>query len=44
MNFDGKSIPQSLDEFTIVESANPISQGNTGTCWSSQLLHFMKVK
>ncbi|MEC7646510.1 MAG: C1 family peptidase [Bacteroidota bacterium] len=33
MNFDGKSIPQSLDEFTIVESANPISQGNTGTCW-----------
>ena len=33
MNFDGKQIPQSLDEFTIVESAEPISQGNTGTCW-----------
>jgi bleomycin hydrolase len=33
MNFDGKQIPQSLDEFTIVEAENPISQGNTGTCW-----------
>ena len=26
MNFDGKQIPQSLDEFTIVEAENPISQ------------------
>jgi len=33
MNFDGKQIPQSLDEFTIIDAANPISQGNTGTCW-----------
>lgn len=33
MNFDGKQIPQSLDEFTIVKAENPISQGNTGTCW-----------
>ena len=33
MNFDGKEIPQSLDEFTIVEVEDPISQGNTGTCW-----------
>jgi bleomycin hydrolase len=33
MNFDGKQIPQSLDEFTIVDAAEPISQGNTGTCW-----------
>ena len=33
MNFDGKQIPQSLDEFTIIEAENPISQGNTGTCW-----------
>ncbi len=33
MNFDGKEIPQSLAEFTIIESENPISQGNTGTCW-----------
>jgi len=33
MNFDGKEIPQSLDEFTIVKAEDPISQGNTGTCW-----------
>ena len=33
MNFDSKQIPQRLDEFTIVEAENPISQGNTGTCW-----------
>jgi bleomycin hydrolase len=33
MNFDGKQIPKSLDEFTIVAAENPISQGNTGTCW-----------
>ena len=33
MNFDGKQIPQSLKEFTIVAAENPISQGNTGTCW-----------
>ena len=33
MNFDGKEIPQSLDEFTLVASENPTSQGNTGTCW-----------
>ncbi len=33
MNFDGKQIPQSLDEFTVVEAEDPISQGNTGTCW-----------
>ena len=44
MNFDGKEIPQSLDEFTIVEAEEPISQGNTGTCWCFELLHFMKVK
>jgi bleomycin hydrolase len=33
MNFDGKKIPESLADFTIIESENPISQGNTGTCW-----------
>ena len=33
MNFDGKKIPQSLEEFTIIEFTDPISQGNTGTCW-----------
>ena len=33
MDFEGKKIPKSLEEFTIVETAEPISQGNTGTCW-----------
>lgn len=33
MNFDRKKIPQSLEEFTIIDVADPISQGNTGTCW-----------
>ena len=33
MNFDGKQIPQSLEEFSIVKAEDPISQGNTGTCW-----------
>ena len=33
MNFDGKKIPQSIDEFTIIDVNEPISQGNTGTCW-----------
>ena len=33
MSFEGKEIPKSLDEFTVVKSADPISQGNTGTCW-----------
>ena len=33
MNFDGKKIPQSLEEFTIIDVADPISQGSTGTCW-----------
>ena len=44
MNFDGKKIPQSLEEFTIIDVADPISQGNTGTCWCFQLLLSMKVK
>ena len=31
MNFDGKKF-QSLEEFTIIDVNEPISQGNTGTC------------
>ena len=33
MNFDNKEIPESLEEFKVVKSEDPISQGNTGTCW-----------
>ena len=28
-----EKIPQSLEEFTIIDVYEPISQGNTGTCW-----------
>ena len=40
MNIDDKKIPKSLDEFTIVKSENPISQGNTGTCWCFSTISF----
>ena len=40
MNFDEKKIPQSLDEFTIVHASDPISQGNTGTCWCFSTISF----
>ena len=33
MNYEGKKIPKNLNEFTIVDVSDPISQGNTGTCW-----------
>jgi bleomycin hydrolase len=33
MNFENKDIPKDLNEFTIVKNTDPISQGNTGTCW-----------
>ncbi len=33
MDFNNKKIPESIDEFNIVVSEQPISQGNTGTCW-----------
>ena len=40
MNFDNKEIPQNLNEFIIVESEDPISQGNTGTCWCFSTISF----
>jgi bleomycin hydrolase len=33
MDMSDLELPQSLEEFTIVEVEDPISQGNTGTCW-----------
>lgn len=33
MNFDGKEIPKKIEDFIIIPSEEPISQGNTGTCW-----------
>tara|TARA_B100000214_G_scaffold22343_1_gene14855 strand:- start:1192 stop:2400 length:1209 start_codon:yes stop_codon:yes gene_type:complete len=40
MIIDNKAIPQSLEEFTIVNMEDPISQGNTGTCWSFSTISF----
>ena len=40
MNLDDKDIPKNLNEFTIVKSENPISQGNTGTCWCFSTISF----
>lgn len=33
MNYEGVDVPKSLDEFTKVYAGNPVSQGETGTCW-----------
>ena len=40
MIIDNKEIPQSLEEFTIVNVEDPISQGNTGTCWCFSTISF----
>ena len=45
MNFDGKQIPKSLDEFTIVELQKILSHKETQVHVGVFLpLHFMKVK
>ena len=33
MSFKDIDIPNSLEEFSIIENEDPVSQGNTGTCW-----------
>jgi len=33
MDFTGKDLPKSIDEFETVWCNDPLSQGNTGTCW-----------
>ena len=33
MSLDGKVIPQNISEFTRAWCTDPLSQGNTGTCW-----------
>jgi len=33
LNPEGKDLPKSVDEFKTVWCNNPLSQGNTGTCW-----------
>lgn len=33
MDYSGVDIPKSINEFKIIEAAQPVSQGVTGTCW-----------
>tara|TARA_B100001142_G_scaffold97594_1_gene99567 strand:- start:1255 stop:2421 length:1167 start_codon:yes stop_codon:yes gene_type:complete len=40
MYLDDKEIPGSIEEFIIVASEEPISQGNTGTCWCFSTISF----
>ena len=40
MRLDDKEIPVSIEEFIIVASEDPVSQGNTGTCWCFSTISF----
>ena len=40
MDFENKEIPTSIDEFIIIPTEKPISQGNTGTCWCFSTISF----
>ena len=40
MRLDDKEIPASIEEFIIVASEEPVSQGNTGTCWCFSTISF----
>ncbi len=33
MNFEGRTLPISLDQFDTLWHQPPVSQGYTGTCW-----------
>ncbi len=40
VDFDGKNLPKSKDEFKYYWHTEPISQGATGTCWSFSTTSF----
>ena len=42
MQYDGKDLPTSVDEFTTVWCQDPLSQGRTGTCWCFSTSSFME--
>ena len=42
MDFTGMDIPKSKEEFKYFWHADPVSQGNTGTCWSFSTTSFME--
>lgn len=42
VDLSGMEIPTSLDQFTTYWHQEPISQGNTGTCWSFSTTSFLE--
>ena len=44
VNLAGKEYPKSIDEFTTWYRNNPISQGNTSTCWSFSTTSFFETE
>ncbi|MDR3610517.1 MAG: C1 family peptidase [Ignavibacteriaceae bacterium] len=42
VDFTGMDIPKSVDEFTSCWYNPPVSQGNTGTCWSFSTTSFLE--
>ena len=42
VDFTGLDIPKSVDEFTAGWYNPPVSQGNTGTCWSFSTTSFLE--
>ncbi len=44
MDISGMDVPTSVDEFTTYWRNNPISQGNTGTCWSFSTTSYFEAE
>lgn len=44
MDFSGVDFPKSLNEFKTIKAINPVSQGNTGTCWSFSSISFYEAE
>src|SRR3989337_304422 len=42
VDFTGLDLPESIDKFTYYWHNDPLSQGNTGTCWSFSTTSFFE--
>jgi bleomycin hydrolase len=42
MDFEGLDIPKSKDDFKLTKHLEPVSQGNTGTCWCFSATSFLE--
>ncbi len=42
MDFSGYDLPKSIDEFKYQPHLEPVSQGNTGTCWAYAATSFLE--